>query len=236
MGAAKGLSNMRWSPRCSWSSRSPSVHWSMLSAKVCSRSTSPRAHPISWTAGSSRLRGISFTTEGADERGQATLEAVFLLPVLFIILLMLIQPTVLLYDHMVMQQAAGEGCRLLMTKDSSFASVSLPGSVVSDVKFGDDPYRDYVMRHLGAIPPLPLFHLHEDGCSYEIDLQGDETSEQVMVTIRNKLQLLPLLGQAASLMGVCEADGIYTQEVRVSLPSRPNWVSGTPEEWAASWT
>lgn len=177
----------------------------------------------------------SFITEGTCERGQATVEAAFLLPVLLIILLILVQPTILIYDHMVMQQAAAEGCRLLMTKDSAPTSLSLPGSITNTIMLDDDPYKDYVLRRLGAIPPLPSFHLHDGGCSYEIDLQGDETSEQVTVTIRNKVKLLPLLGQAASLMGVCEAGGIYAQEVSVSLPGRPGWVSGTPGEWAASW-
>ena len=44
------------------------------------------------------------------ESGQATVEAAFLLPVLFVGLLLLMQPGILLYDRLVMQAAASEGC------------------------------------------------------------------------------------------------------------------------------
>ena len=39
------------------------------------------------------------------ESGQATVEAAFLLPVLFVGLLLLMQPGILLYDRLVMQAA-----------------------------------------------------------------------------------------------------------------------------------
>ena len=42
------------------------------------------------------------------ESGQATVEAAFLLPVLFVGLLLLMQPGILLYDRLVMQAAASE--------------------------------------------------------------------------------------------------------------------------------
>lgn len=53
------------------------------------------------------------------ESGQATVEAAFLLPVLFVWLLLLMQPGILLYDRLVMQAAASEGCRLLATKTAA---------------------------------------------------------------------------------------------------------------------
>ena len=53
------------------------------------------------------------------ESGQATVEAAFLLPVLFVGLLLLMQPGILLYDRLVMQAAASEGCRLLATKTAA---------------------------------------------------------------------------------------------------------------------
>ncbi len=59
-----------------------------------------------------------------DEAGQATVEAAFLVPVLFIVLLLLLQPGILLYDRIVMQGAAAQGCRLLAT--STQAGGSLP--------------------------------------------------------------------------------------------------------------
>jgi len=166
----------------------------------------------------------------SDERGQATVEAAFLIPVLFLVMLMVLQPAILLYDRMVMESAAAEGCRLLMT-DAGGADRRVP---VGGITLGDDAYEDYVRRRLGAIPPIPIFHLHEDGCSYEIEMTGDETSAEVSVTIRNRVRLLPLIGQVADAVGRAEG-GICTQEVQVHLPGRPDWVQGTPEEWAAAW-
>lgn len=49
-------------------------------------------------------------------KGQATIEAAALIPVLFILLLLLLQPSILLFDRIVMKNAAAEGCRLLATK------------------------------------------------------------------------------------------------------------------------
>ena len=48
----------------------------------------------------------------AGERGQATVEAAFLIPVLFTVLLLSVQPGMVLYDRMVMQAAASDACRL----------------------------------------------------------------------------------------------------------------------------
>ena len=52
----------------------------------------------------------------AQESGQATVEAAFLIPVLLVALLLLMQPGILLYDRLVMNAAASEACRLLATK------------------------------------------------------------------------------------------------------------------------
>ena len=44
-----------------------------------------------------------------DERGQATVEAAFAVPVLMVLVLMLVQPGIILYDRIVMEGAAA-GC------------------------------------------------------------------------------------------------------------------------------
>ena len=44
----------------------------------------------------------------AGERGQATVEAAFLIPVLFTVLLLSVQPGMVLYDRMVMRAAASD--------------------------------------------------------------------------------------------------------------------------------
>ena len=64
----------------------------------------------------------------AGERGQATVEAAFLIPVLFTVLLLSVQPGMVLYDRMVMRAAASDACRLAAVKtdavgDSSQAAI-----------------------------------------------------------------------------------------------------------------
>ena len=58
----------------------------------------------------------------ADEGGQATVEAAFALPIALLLVLLLVQPGILLYDRIVMQGAAAEACRLLATTDEADAS------------------------------------------------------------------------------------------------------------------
>ena len=50
-----------------------------------------------------------------DVRGQSTVEAAVMIPLLFGGMLMLLQPGILLYDRVVMEGAAAEGCRVLAT-------------------------------------------------------------------------------------------------------------------------
>lgn len=71
-----------------------------------------------------------------DARGQSTAEAAVALPVVFLLVLLLVQPGIVLYDRMVMAGAAAEGCRLLATSDGDAATCE-----------------EYVRRRLGAIPP-----------------------------------------------------------------------------------
>ncbi|MDR0347242.1 MAG: pilus assembly protein [Coriobacteriales bacterium] len=161
-----------------------------------------------------------------SRKGQGTVEAAVLIPILFLLLLMLTQPMILLYNRMVMQNAASEGCRLLSTKTAQ-------GS------YSDDKYEGYIKRRLAAIPPIDIFHAHEDGCSWVIEQSGDEGSGTVSVRILNRLKPLPLLGWGSSLLGMCDAQGYLTQEVVASGRSQPDWVAGsggiTPREWVEQW-
>lgn len=158
-----------------------------------------------------------------DEGGQATVEAAFLIPIVFVLLLLLIQPGILLYDHMVMEAAASEGCRLLATKTDAAGP-------------SDEKYKAYILRRLGAIPPQDSFHVHHDGCSWEIELMGDEGSAEVRVTIRNKVKPLPFFDATGRLLGLLDGSGMLTHEVTVGMPTQPSWVAGSalgldPRAW-----
>lgn len=115
---------------------------------------------------------------GGRKCGQATVEAALVLPVLFLVILLLVQPAIVLYVRGVMSAAAHETCRLIATAPAGVRSGAFEG---------------FTRRRLGSIPPIPLFHEH-DPCSYVIDLSGDESSGIVTVRIENTMRPLPLIG------------------------------------------
>lgn len=156
--------------------------------------------------------------------GQATVEAAFLIPLVCLLLIMLCQPLILLYDRMVLEAAAAEGCRLIATQTASGGG-----------RHAGESYEAAVRRKLGSIPPVDCFHIHEGGCSYQVELSGDEGSEYVTVAITNKLRLLPVAGFGARMLGRCDGDRVYTQRVEVRMRARPGWVTGGPEDWIGHW-
>lgn len=157
-----------------------------------------------------------------EKRGQATVEAAFALPVVFLLLLMLIQPSIVLYDRLVMHQAAAEGCRVLMTSDGS-------GDALRQCE-------DYVRRRLSAVPQQECFHVHDDACSWAIDLQGSSSSSEVSVAISTELKPLPLFDAAAALAGAVNEGGNIVLRVEVGMDAQPTWfASAGLGAGAASW-
>ena len=160
-----------------------------------------------------------------DRSGQATVEAAFLVPVLLGGILLLAQPGILLYDRVVMESAAAAGCRLLATTSADDAA---------------EACEDYVRRRLGAVPPHDCFHVHDGGCTWEISLSGDETSEEVSVVISTAVRPLPLIDFAGRALGLVDETGLLHVEVSVSMPTQPAWASEAasgraPSEWVGAW-
>ncbi len=167
------------------------------------------------------------TIRERDWRGQGTLEAAFAIPVLFVLMLLLIQPGIILYDRMVMGAAAAEGCRLLATKGTSLGSM-------------DGSCEAYIRHRLGAIPQHDCFHVHSGGCSWQIDMSGDELSDQVSVRITNEVHPLPLFDGAAILLGLTNGRGNLEVTVEASMPVQPAWVASAPvgadpAGWIGAW-
>jgi len=154
--------------------------------------------------------------------GQSTVEAAILLPLFFVLLLVVCQPVILLYNLTVMDNAAAEGCRLLSTKTAQGI-------------YAQDKYEGYVKRRLAAIPPIDIFHAHTGAQAWDIGLVGDENATQVTVRITNKLKPLPLLGWGTQLLGMCDSEGYLTQEVERTQPTQPVWVWGNSEGGPAEW-
>lgn len=169
----------------------------------------------------------TWVENAAKSRGQATVEAAVLLPVLFIGLLLLVQPGILLYDRMVMQQAAAEGCRLLATKTSA----------AGDMQASCEAY----LRHrLSAVPPVGCFHVHDGGCTWKIVFDGDESSQVVRVTVGTQVRPLPLLDAAGALLGIVNDAGNFYLEVSAEMQVQPDWLASSeagsdPAGWIGAW-
>lgn len=162
-----------------------------------------------------------------DDAGQGSVEAALVIPVLFILMLLLIQPGILLYDRMVMNAAAAEGCRLLATSGGSFGS-------------SEGSCEAYIRHRLASIPPHPCFHIHDSGCTWDIDCSGNESAGQVRVSISNKVRPLPLFDAGAALLGLTDGDGNLTVRVEAHAPTQPGWVAtapagSDPANWIGAW-
>jgi hypothetical protein len=157
--------------------------------------------------------------------GQATVEGAFLIPLILILLMLLIQPGILLYNRLIMQSAAAEGCRLLATRPT--------GTYGSQ-----DAFEGTVLRHLGAVPQQENFHVHESGCSWKVTFEGNESSERVSVSIENQVKPLPFFDFGAGVLGLTNGEGNFYQKVQVSQRAKSAWVLEndlglSPEKWVA---
>lgn len=158
------------------------------------------------------------------ESGQSTVEAAFIIPIVMLLLLLLIQPGILLYDRTVMRAAAAEGCRLMTTNSASDYETLV---------------KPYVLRKLGAVPSQENFHVHAGGCTWEVSFSGDETAREVATTVKTEVRPLPLLGSGAALLGMTNGAGNIVLEVTEHLPTQPDWVweeqGGSPSGWPGAW-
>ncbi len=153
-----------------------------------------------------------------SESGQSTVEAAFLLPILIIVLGLLLQPAILLYNRCIMNEAASEGCRLVETNTNDDATTHA-----------------FFIRRLSAIPDLSIFHDDED---WDISWSGGELGQPVTVKIVNHAYPLPLFGVLAGLAGNKSSDGRLEQTVEISSALAPDWASALgsgPSDWIGSW-
>lgn len=152
----------------------------------------------------------------SSESGQSTIEAAVLLPVLFALFGLLLQPALLLYDRCIMNAAAAEGCRLLATNTSDETSV-----------------RAFVERRLDAIPKVAVFHMDED---WNITWSSEQSGAASMCIV-NHVEPLPLFGIVAGLANDIDENGAIEQRVEASCASVPEWARSdyAPASWIGAW-
>lgn len=162
------------------------------------------------------------------ESGQGTVEAAVAIPVVFLLMLLLLQPGIVMYDRLVMGNAAAEGCRLLATATSSYGDMT--GACEA-----------FVRHRLAAVPPHDCFHVHRGDCSWDIQFSGDESSQTATVSITNELRPLPLFDAGSRLLGLTNAAGNLEITESVTMQSQPDWVVGSslglsPSSWIGAWS
>ena len=165
-------------------------------------------------------RSTSRSTELAHEvTAQATVEAAFLLPTFLTLLLLALQPVCLLYTRAVMESAAAETARLMITgEDEDGAS-----------------YEAFALRRLAAVPNLSIFH--EGGAlAWDIELGlAQDNDGSVTVSIEGTVSPLPVLGVFARALGSTNAQGDVVLHVEVSYAGRPSWLEGDYDSWIEAW-
>lgn len=162
---------------------------------------------------------MRFCTDGFDQAGQATVEAAFVLPVLFALFGMLLQPAVLLYDRCVMGAAAAETCRLAATQSCSAEATEA-----------------FTLRRLATLPAVDLFHTQ--GCAWDVDVEAGEGAGSASVRISGHVSVLPLLGLTAATMTEEAGDGCAVLSCEARSQLQPSWlqeVEGSPSEWISTW-
>ncbi|MDO5044956.1 MAG: TadE/TadG family type IV pilus assembly protein [Coriobacteriia bacterium] len=155
-----------------------------------------------------------------NEAGQASLEAALLLPSLLLMLMCLLQPSILLYNEVVMRQAAGEATRL----------VAHPGSSGQGT-FADERLKEFVQRRLRPIPCTSIFHV---GGAEDWDIQIENDGDSVKVAIGHSVQPLPLFSALTKALNGFDGTHLH-QEVEIENMFRPDWLRGDYDAWMRMW-
>jgi hypothetical protein len=156
-----------------------------------------------------------------DESGQSTVEAAFMLPVLLVLVFILLQPGIILYDEMAMRFACAQTCRLVASGNESMAAT----------------YERYALERLACVPQHDLFHVHSGQCSWDVSIDGNESSKEVEVSISGKIKLLPLFSDVYKLVGAADNDGYMQLNVSETQLVLPTWFCATssPSSSVGEW-
>lgn len=148
-----------------------------------------------------------------DVSGQSSVEAAILVPVLFIIVAILVEPACVMYTKAIMNSTAAETVRAAATYTGQEALV------------------DFAKRRLSAVPEVSIFHVGGEG---DWDISISKGSNQVEVSIKGHVRPLPLLGVLMSAFSKSDGQGIVL-ETRVVEQIYPEWVEGGYGGWQSIW-
>ena len=154
-----------------------------------------------------------------EDTAQATVEAALLLPTFLTLLLLALQPLCMLYTRSVMETAASETARLMVTTDDEAM----------------ESCEAFALRRLAAVPDLSIFYAG-GSLAWDIELVRAEDEEgTVTVAITGAVTPLPVLGAFAGVLGATNGQGDVEMRVEVSYAGRPSWLEGSYETWVRRW-
>lgn len=140
-----------------------------------------------------------------------------MLPTFLVLILLALQPVCLLYTRAVMESAASQTARLMITAEGD-----------------QDAYRAFALRRLSAVPDVSIFHAGGP-LSWDISCTPAESGSSVEVSIVGYVTPLPVLGAFARAFGNVNAQGDVQLEVRVAYEGRPAWLEGNYDSWVQRW-
>ncbi len=151
---------------------------------------------------------MPFKISFRSERGQSSIEAAFILPILLLCLGLSVQPVIYMYTKTIMQEAADEGIRYAMSEQNAGRT------------------ERYIRRRLEALPSSSIFHVQDE--DWDIDIIRADKS--VRVLIRGHIRTIPVLGVSAYMFLEHDDQGLIVEVASENITA-PSWREGDYESW-----
>lgn len=173
--------------------------------------------------GMRRAKAIKRLFDSCAKEGlaQSSVEAAILLPALFIVLALLVQPCLIMYSRICMKAVAAEACRLHATSAQSGSG-----------RYELDRHKEFVERRLRAVPYIDIFHMGGDE-GWEINFSMQDKNCEV--SISHSFKALPLLGISGRALADLSEDGSLRDTVVIRSQIQASWVKGAYGDWQAAW-
>lgn len=148
-------------------------------------------------------------------QGQSTVEAAALLPIIFMLCALLLQPIILSFSLSVMQRTAAETARVAATDfDGSYKDC-----------------QNFALRRLEALPRLDMFHAGDE-LDWVIEISRDEHEVEVYIT--GHVKPLPLWKEFLETFHEKDERGLVLR-VHVKQTYQSSWLGGSYDEWMQMW-
>lgn len=168
-----------------------------------------------------------------DDAGQSVAEFPIIVSFLLVMILIMLQPAIILYDRIVIENAAAEACRIMVTNPAAATD------------HHQDHIVNFVKRRMSAIPKTDFFmRVNPFTGDPKIEVSGNDTpaTGRVSVKITIKAKPLPLVSLAKQfgLFGSSVHDPynfviVAESTAQGAVRDDDKIDSTTPSEWLGVW-